>query len=135
MSGARLKGLKELEQELEKRFGKQNAQRISDEALKAGAKVFVEALTFEFATTPHKGYSEGATIDEITISDPVTINGVRTVRVHWRGPDGRYRIIHLNEFGTINNPNPPWKGVIARTMQKAERAYRNAIKEAIERGI
>lgn len=130
-----IKGLEELERELERKFGQANVQRISDNALKAGAKVFEEALIYEFATTPDKGYAEGATIDEITVSEPYTLDGVRTITVHWRGPENRYAIIHLNEWGTVNNPNPPRKGVIARTLKNAEKAYRNAIKQAIERGI
>jgi len=77
----------------------------------------------------------GGSIEEITISEPMWVGSVRTVKVHWKGPRGRYRIIHLNEFGTIKNPNPRGKGAIARAMRSAERAYREAIKQAIERGI
>ena len=130
-----VKGQERLERELERRFGKLNMRRISDEALKAGAEVFVKELISQFNSVQWKGYETGATIEEITISEPFTLNGVRTIRVHWKGPKGRYRLVHLNEFGTIKNPNPPAKGVIARSMKNAEKAYRNAIKQAIERGI
>ncbi|MED3687293.1 hypothetical protein P4534_00340 [Peribacillus butanolivorans] len=69
------------------------------------------------------------------ISEPMWVAGVRTVKVYWRGPKERYRIIHLNEFGTVQNPNPKGKGSIARAMRNAERAYREAIKQAIREGI
>src|SRR5690625_581572 len=130
-----LNGRKELERELEKRFGKQNVQRISDNALKDGAEVFVKELESQYRSVNWKEYATGAIIDEITISEPYTLQGVRTIRVHWRGPKKRYALVHLNEFGTVNNPSPPAKGAIARAMRNAEKAYRNAIKEAIERGI
>lgn len=134
--GVEIKGLKELERELEKRFGKQNVQRISDKALLDGAKVFVKELQVQVKTfSDGKGYSQGYTYEEITVSEPMTIKGVRTVKVHWKGPHGRYRVIHLNEWGTIKNPNPRGKGAIARALKNAEKAYRNAIKQAIERGL
>ncbi|MFB4471823.1 HK97-gp10 family putative phage morphogenesis protein [Oceanobacillus caeni] len=132
---AKIKGLKELERKLEKRFEKKAMQRISDGALKAGAKVFVEELKRQFNAVNWKGYETGATIEEITISEPMTIKGVRTVKVHWKGPNNRYALVHLNEWGTVKNPNPPAKGTIARALKNAEKAYRNAIKEAIVRGL
>jgi len=126
-----VKGSKQLEKELEQRFGKAKMQQISDRALKAGAEVFVKELKSQFQSFK----DTGASIDEITISEPTTIAGSRTVKVHWRGPKGRYRIIHLNEWGTVNNPNPAGKGAIATALRNAESAYRKAIKQAIERGI
>jgi hypothetical protein len=77
----------------------------------------------------------GASIEEMTISDPLWVSGVRTIKIHWRGPKDRYRIIHLNEFGTVQNPSPRGKGAIARAMRNAESAYRNAIKKAIREGL
>lgn len=126
-----VKGLSTLLNELEKRYGQKNMQRISDKALIDGAKVFVRELENQFRSFK----DTGASIEEITISDPMTIGGVRTVKVHWRGPKDRYRIIHLNEWGTVKNPNPKGKGAIARALRNAEDAYRNAIKEALRRGL
>lgn len=131
-----IKGEKALLAELEKRLGKEKMQQISDKALIAGAKVFVKELQAQVRTfSDGKGYSKGHTYDEINISEPMWVGGVRTVKVHWRGPKGRYRIIHLNEWGTVKNPNPRGKGAIARAMRNAETAYKNAIKEAIRRGL
>lgn len=126
-----ISGLSKLQKELEKRFGQQNMQRVSDRALLAGAKVFVKELESQFESFK----DTGASIEEITISEPIWVGNVRIVKVHWRGPKERYRIIHLNEWGTINNPNPPGKGAIARALRNAEKAYRNAVKKAIEEGI
>ncbi|MGD7021778.1 hypothetical protein ACQCVK_04245 [Rossellomorea vietnamensis] len=128
----KIKGMEKLLKELENRFGKQQIQRISDEGLKRGAAVFVEELKAEFQSFK----DTGASIEEITISEPYwAASGERTIKVHWRGPKGRYRIIHLNEWGTIKNPNPPGKGAITRALKNAEKAYRDAIKRAVMEGI
>jgi HK97 gp10 family phage protein len=126
-----IRGLDRLLKDLENRLGKEKVQRISDTALKEGAKVFVKELKSQF-----KSFEDtGASIEEITISEPMLIGGVRTVKVHWQGPKGRYRIIHLNEWGTVKNPNPQGKGAIARALRNAENEYRRVIRQAIERGI
>lgn len=127
----KISGDSKLLAEIEKRYGKANMQRISDKALKQGADVFVKELKSQFESFK----DTGATIDEITISEPMWVAGVRTVKVHWRGPKDRYRIIHLNEFGTVKNPNPKGKGAIARALRNAEKSYREAIKRVIKEGI
>ncbi len=133
MSGVKITGLNELFGRLDERFGKENMSRVSDAALLAGAKVFVEALKASIGTGGK--YAKGWTVEDITIEGPVYIAGEKVVKIHWNGPHGRYRIIHLNEYGTVRNPNPPRKGAIARAMRNAEHAYRNAIKQAILEGI
>lgn len=133
---AEITGVNKLLSDLENRLGKQAMQRISDEALKAGAKVFVKELQEQVKTfSDGKGYSKGYTFEEITVSEPMWVGGVRTIKVHWRGPHGRYRVIHLNEWGTVKNPNPRGKGAIARALKNAEGAYRKAIMEAVRRGL
>ncbi|MGG4289958.1 hypothetical protein ABEW81_19360 [Priestia megaterium] len=126
-----IKGLNKLLADLEKRLGPDKIRNISDHALKEGARVFIEELKAQFELFK----DTGASIDEITISEPMTIGGVRTIKIHWRGPDNRYRIIHLNEWGTIKNSNPRGKGAIARAMRNAENAYKAVVKEAVRRGV
>ena len=124
-------GEEQLLQQLEQKLGEQAVQRISDKALLAGAEVFVKELQRQFSSWKDTGASH----DEITASDIIVVNGVRTIKIHWRGPDNRYRIIHLNEWGTVKNPNPSGKGAVARAMRNAQNEYRKVIKEAIRRGI
>ena len=116
-------GMDQLQRELERRLGKQAMQRISDKALTKASQVFVRELKSQFQSFK----DTGASIDEITLTDPYWKNGVRVITVHWKGPKERYRIIHLNEFGTVSNPNPKGKGAIARALQASESAYRQAI--------
>lgn len=124
-------GLDQLLEQLESRLGSEVTRRISDHALKEGAKIFVRELKLQFASFK----DTGASIDEITISGPMTVGSVRTIKIHWKGPKGRYHIIHLNEWGTVKNPNPQGKGAIARAMRNSEGAYRAAVEEAVRRGI
>lgn len=126
-----VKGQDKLLAELEKRFGKQQMQRISDEGLKAGAEVFVKELKSQF-----KSFKDtGASIDEITVGEPEWQGDTRIIKIYWKGPKDRYRIIHLNEWGTVKNPNPRGKGAIARALKNSEQSYHEAIREAMERGI
>lgn len=127
----KMTGEKKLIAEIEKRLGKMKAQQLSDIALKKGAEVFVRELKNEFESFK----DTGATIDEMTISEPMWVNGSRTIKIHWKGPKDRYRIIHLNEFGTVKNPNPKGKGAVARAMRNAEKEYRDTIKRVIREGI
>lgn len=126
-----IKGIGALQRKLEEKFGKANMQRISDDALKEAAQVFLSELKKELSTFK----DTGATVDEVTLTEPYDRNGARTISVHWKGPKNRYRIIHLNEYGTVNNPNPKGKGAIARALKNAEKVYRETIIKAIERGL
>ncbi|MGE6611873.1 HK97-gp10 family putative phage morphogenesis protein [Peribacillus sp. NPDC076916] len=127
----KLTGAKKLIVDIEKHIGKLKMQQLSDRALKKGAEVFVRELKSQFESFK----DTGATIDEMTISEPMWENGFRTIKIHWKGPKDRYRIIHLNEFGTVKNPNPKGKGAIAKAMRSAEKEYRNTIKRVIKEGI
>lgn len=129
--GVKIKGNQKLLKTLEERLGDRAARQFSDKALKAGARVFTQELGPQLETFR----DTGGTVEEVTVSEPSDSSGGRVVKVHWKGPKGRYRIIHINEWGTVKNPNPRGKGVIARTLKNSEREYRAAIKKAIEEGI
>lgn len=126
-------GLNELLSELEQRFGKENMERISDAALMKGAQLFVKIVNGYIGASGK--YAKGWTIDDTSIEGPVYVGGVKTIKIHWNGPHGRYRIIHLNEWGTVKVPNPPRKGAIAKALREAEQVYRNEVKRALLEGI
>lgn len=107
------------------------AESVIDQALVAGAEVMAEKIKkhlWPFRDT-------AATVKEITVSEPFTENGVRKIKIHWRGPKNRYRIIHLNEWGTVRAPNPPAKGAIQRAMRAGESQYYRTLKSEIEKGL
>lgn len=128
---AEIRGMSELLGEFERRFGEQAMTRISDEALVEASQVFKVALIAQL----NMFKDTGATLDELTFSEPYTRDGVRTITVHWKGPKGRYRVIHLNEYGTVTNPNPRGKGSIGRAVQISEGSYAQAIRNVVERSL
>lgn len=124
--GIKIRGLKALERRLEDQLGEARTARISDAALKSAGKEFVKVLKRDFQSFK----DTGASIEEMTLTEPYLRNGVRVITVKWKGPKNRYRIIHLNEFGTVKNPNPAGKGVIAAALKSSEKTYRKAIADA-----
>jgi len=126
-------GIDELLAQLEERLGKENMDRISDAALTKAAKLFVQIVNGYIGTSGK--YAKGWTIADTSIEGPTYIAGVKTVKIHWNGPHGRYRIVHLNVWGTVKVPNPPRKGAIAKALREAEEVYRNAVKQAVLEGI
>ncbi|ASE38010.1 hypothetical protein CD039_01645 [Staphylococcus argensis] len=79
----------------------------------------------------------GESVRETTISKPMTIGGVRVVKIHWQGPKQRYRIIHLNEFGHFDRSgkwvNTKGKGVIERAMREGREVYFRTVKDELKR--
>ena len=126
--GVEITGLKRLEAKLEEKFGQARMQEIADEALLKGAEVIKRELQQNFETFR----DTGASIDEITISGPKDGPNGRRRDIHWVGPKDRYRLIHINEWGTVKNPNPAGKGKVAASLEGGKKAYRKAVKKVLE---
>lgn len=90
-----VEGIEQTIEDLESLFGSMNLQKIKDNALKEGA-AFMRDKIHEAQL---KTADTGAMASEVTFSDPKTIDGQRTVTIHWRGPDNRYAVVHLVENG------------------------------------
>lgn len=133
----KIHGVNRLLKELDQKFGKRRIDQITDDALTKGALVFGMELRRQLKTfSDGTGYSEGYTLDELTISPPGKgTSGNRSIRVYWRGPHSRYRIIHLNEWGTIRNPSPRGKGKIAKAMKLSRKAYGKAVRDELRRAV
>src|SRR5699024_8260457 len=93
-----VKGDKEIIASLEKKYGKSATKRITDFALTKGGQKVVQIIKNNMKSFKDTGES----VEETTVSKPMTINGVRTVKIHWRGLKQRYRIIHLSEYGNFH---------------------------------
>lgn len=130
--GVKIYGVNSLLKDLESMFSRTRIDSIIDDALTSGALVFGMELRRQLATFKDKGY----TLDEMTISNPnASAEGGRSIIVHWKGPHSRYRIIHLNEWGTVNNPSPRGKGKIAAAMSNSQKAYGAAVRNSIRRNL
>lgn len=134
--GVRVYGVTRLLNRLEEKFGKVHIEKVIDEALTNGALVFGMELMRQLKTfSDGTGYSKGYTLDEVVISDPLDVHGNRTIKVYWKGKNNRYRIIHLNEWGTIKNPRPRGKGKIAKALALSQKAYGKAVRDTIRRRL
>ena len=132
MTSVKIDGVQETLDELEKRLSGAAFQEVVDRALTAGAEKFVVELRSQME--PWK--DTGATVKEITLDGPHSDpGGRRYITVRWQGPRNRYRIIHLNEFGTVNNPRPRGKGSISRALRNSERVFNETVRGILEGGI
>lgn len=129
-----LKGMKELEAQLLKKFGVAGMKEINAKALRKGAKEFDKVLKPELETFR----DTGATIDEVTYTE-IGFNGLSPrITINWRGPEKRYRLVHLNEHGYNRNGKkvkPRGYGAIARALAKGKGVYYEAVKSEIGRGL
>ncbi|MDW4300753.1 hypothetical protein QI060_00335 [Staphylococcus saprophyticus] len=130
-----VKGDKEIIAYLEKKYGRSATKRITDFALTKGGQKVAQIIKNNMKSFKDTGES----VEETTVSKPMTINGVRTVKIHWRGPKQRYRIIHLNEYGHFDRAgkwvNTAGKGVIENAMREGRETYFRTVKEEIRRRV
>ncbi|SUM82677.1 hypothetical protein [Staphylococcus saprophyticus] len=130
-----VKGDKEIIAYLEKKYGRSATKRITDFALTKGGQKVVQIIKNNMKSFKDTGES----VEETTVSKPMTINGVRTVKIHWRGPKQRYRIIHLNEYGHFDRAgkwvNTRGKGVIENAMREGRETYFRTVKEEMRRRV
>lgn len=130
-----VKGDKEIIAYLEKKYGRSATKRITDFALTKGGQKVVQIIKNNMKSFKDTGES----VEETTVSKPMTINGVRTVKIHWRGPKQRYRIIHLNEYGHFDRTgkwvNTAGKGVIENAMREGRETYFRTVKEEMRKRV
>ena len=130
-----VKGDKEIIAYLEKKYGKSATKRITDFALTKGGQKVAQIIKNNMKSFKDTGES----VEETTVSKPMTINGVRTVKIHWRGPKQRYRIIHLNEYGHFDRSgkwvNTRGKGVIENAMREGRETYFRTVKEEMRKRV
>lgn len=127
-----IKGTHEMLRKIDEKYGKAKMLKAQDKALRRGSKYFVSVMKTNFEVFR----DTGASIEEIEITAPYYIHGkTRMVKVHWQGLMNRYAIIHLNEWGSVKNPNPRGKGAIARTMFQTKRPYLEIIKESLREDL
>lgn len=131
-----IKGIKELENQLEKRFGTSAMRAKSDRALTEASDYMLGEMKTHF-----KAFKDtGASIDEMTRTKPFTDarDRQRTVVIEWVGPKERYRLIHLNEHGYERNGKkivPRGFGVIEKTLQASQARYRRIVVDELGKGL
>lgn len=127
-----VKGVEKLIKQLERKFGATKMREIEDDALNNGADLIVKSLKHNFESFK----DTGASIDEIVKTKPYSKGSsyARAIMIKWEGPMNRKNIIHLNEHGYTRDGKkytPRGFGVIAKTLNAGEFAYRQTIMKSL----
>ncbi|KRM95331.1 hypothetical protein [Loigolactobacillus rennini] len=129
----KLRGERDLEKILAKRFGKSQMQRVVDQALIKGGEKVADIIRQNMQSFADTGKSARAT----AVSKPVTVNGLREVKIHWQDSTERWRIIHLNEYGHFDKAgkwvNTAGKGVIENAMRQGRNVYFATVKDELRK--
>lgn len=125
-----IKGMDEVLKKLEEKFSPTKVNRVVNKALKEGGQVFEKDLKEGLST-----YADtGSTVDEVVVTSPRMVNGVKVVRVGFNGRKGRYALVHLNEFGYTRfgkRHSPKGLGVIRKTIDAGESKHQEIVKKVI----
>lgn len=117
-----IRGIRELEKAITEQYTGAKARKIQRDAVNAGADLVVEKLKDNFAAFQGTGYSR----QEIIRSNAQTKNDITDVKIGWNGPHGRWRLVHLNEFGYTKSGKqytPKGFGAINKTIHETEGNY------------
>lgn len=117
-----IRGLEQLQKAITEAYSGTAARKIKKNALNAGGEVVVEQLRKNFEAFKDTGYSQ----DEIMRTDARTKNDTEELKIGWSGDHGRWRMIHLNEFGYTKmgkQYTPKGFGVIQRTINETKDDY------------
>lgn len=134
--GVEIKGIKELENQLEQRFGASAMRAKSDRALTEASDYMLGEMKSHFEVFK----DTGASINEMQKTKPFTDarDRQRTVVIEWVGPKDRYNLVHLNEHGYDRKGKkiiPRGFGVIAKTLQASQARYRQIVVDELGKGI
>ncbi|MEK0198676.1 hypothetical protein WMB05_11735, partial [Tetragenococcus halophilus] len=90
-----IKGVNATLKELEKRLGEKQMQKISRQAInKAG-----EEVKKDLKQDMKSFRDTGASVDEVVQQNATKKSTGVSGRIGWNGPQNRYKLIHLNEWG------------------------------------
>ncbi|WP_430534468.1 hypothetical protein [Listeria rocourtiae] len=120
--------------EFEKRYGQRKINQITTEALEEASKVVKKDMQEAFKTFADTGASK----DEIIITFPRIVGGVKQVKLGWNGPKDRWRLIHLNENGytkTGRRYTPKGMGTIRKTIVVSKGDFLVAVRKALIRHL
>lgn len=133
-SGFEIQGMEGLLRVITEMHSGNKAKRIRKEALNAGGNLAVNQLKKNFESFQDKGYSR----DEIVRSDARTKNDVEELKIGWNGEHGRWRLIHLNEFGYSRKGKqytPKGFGVIGKTIMETKDEYAKTVREELKKSL
>lgn len=124
--GFNIKGLEEIQKAIVEKYSGTKSRAVIKEAVSRGGDLVVDALKDNFSSFKDKGYSQ----EEIVKSNVSFRDGEAKIKIGWNGPHGRWRIVHLNEFGYTKmgkQYTPGGFGAIEKTLKETEAKYLNEV--------
>lgn len=129
-----IRGLEDLQKAIANAYSGAQAKRIRKQALNTGGDVVVEQMKKNFEAFKGAGFSQ----EEIMRTDARTKNDIEELKIGWNGEHGRWRIIHLNEFGYTRKGKqytPRGFGVIAKTVEQSKEEYFHTVADELRRSL
>lgn len=129
-----VKGMSQILSQLEKKFGKEKLNKATSSALKKGSEVVEKEMQEAFNSFKDTGASR----NEIVVTLPRTIQGVKQIKLGWNGPKGRWRIIHLNENGYTRDGKrvtPRGYGAIRKAVASSEMKFKQTTMNELKRWL
>jgi hypothetical protein len=130
----KIKGMDAIQRELGKKLGISKMNKITTAAIKKGGEHMQKEMKVAF----NEWADTGASRDEIVISNPRYSQGVKRIKLGWQGSKGRWRLIHLNEFGYTKmgrKMTPAGIGTLRRVVKEQEQAYQKIVAEELRRHL
>ena len=131
------RGFEEIQKRLQQQLSEKNLQKITDKALLKGSEVVKKEVLQGLETFE----DSGATIDELTVGKPISKKGYRMVKLGWNGPEKRYQLVHLNEFGYKRNGKRYGKdelkgfGQLEKAVSNSKQKYFDAVREEMKKHL
>lgn len=124
-SGAKLTGLDDVLEKLEEKLGERKVKQIVNDSLRAAG----QEIEPEFRSVISSYRDTGRTVNEITVSRVVRVDGIPKIKIGFRGgvKQARWRLVHLQEFGYDGNGSPRGLGKIRNFSSKLEGTYPDII--------
>lgn len=129
-----IKGVNATLKELEKRLGEKQMQKISRQAInKAG-----EEIKKDLKQDMKSFRDTGASIDEVVQQNATKKSTGVSGRIGWNGPQNRYKLIHLNEWGYTRfgkQYRPRGFGVIEKSLRGSESKYLETVESELRNNL
>ena len=132
--GYKITGIEELEKAIERMYSGSKAKRIKKEALNAGGDLIVENLKKNFESFQDTGYSK----DDIVRTQARSRGDTEELSIGWSGEHGRWRLVHLNEFGYTRRGKqytPKGFGAIDKTRKESKEGFIQTVAGKLRAGL
>lgn len=131
-----IKGLDTVIKMMEQELGDRKVRRIVNKTMNDAGDEFKEGLAKAVSSYSNGSKeSTGATAEEVVRGRASKRGGTHSVKVGWRGPKQRYRLVHLNEFGYVRGGkrhSPRGVGVIRKYIDVSGKEFILNVRKGLE---